>query len=233
MKARTRILDALKDNIEVLDDIYAGNMRGVDYPLGRRPDWKQNKIPKTMNFSREQEKEIHGQIEQLRRLKLIEKAPIREDNVISAIFLVKKKDENGQYTKWRLVQNFKPVNEGLIANPLIMPDMEQELNRLRDARYFSILDLKSAFWQIPLREEDRPFTCFRVPGKGLYRWTVWPMGVKTAPACCVQMTRDILKGMEDYSAPYTDDLIVFSRNALDHALHVTNVLTALKKQKRC
>ena len=156
---------------------------------------------------------------------------MREDNVITAIFLVKKKDEKGQYTKWRLVQNFKPVNEGLTTNPLIMPEMEQEINKLKGARYFTILDLKSAFWQIPLLKEDRPFTCFRVPGMGLYRWTVWPMGVKTAPACCVQMTREILRGMEEYSAPYMDDLIVFSETAREHAVHVRDVLEAMSRAR--
>ncbi|KAK9709957.1 Reverse transcriptase (RNA-dependent DNA polymerase) [Popillia japonica] len=56
------------------------------------------------------------------------------------------------------------------------------LDRLRDAKYLSSLDVKTAYWQIPIAEGSRPLTAFTVPGRGLYQFRRLPFGLHTAPA---------------------------------------------------
>ena len=58
------------------------------------------------------------------------------------------------------------------------PLIEDLLIKIRNYKYFSKLDINSAFWSIPLRVEDR-----RKPGfitqEGHFQWTVLPFGLKT------------------------------------------------------
>jgi len=63
-----------------------------------------------------------------------------------------------------------------------MPRINYILDKLREARYISSLDLKDGYWQIPLEENSRQYTAFAVPSKGLFQWRVMPFGLHSASA---------------------------------------------------
>ena len=63
-----------------------------------------------------------------------------------------------------------------------MPNISELVNQIAQFRVFSTVDLKSAYHQIPLREEDKAYTAFEASG-GLYQFTRLPFGVTNGVAC--------------------------------------------------
>ena len=59
-------------------------------------------------------------------------------------------------------------------------EIEDLVEKTRNCKYFSTLDINSAFWSIPLRIEDRKKTAF-VTQEGHLQWTCLPFGLKTSP----------------------------------------------------
>ncbi len=90
-------------------------------------------------------------------------------------FLVKKHD--GTH---RLVVDYKKLNLITIKDSSPLPNMEDTIRKLGEGyKYFSKLDLKSGFYQIPIREADKK-TAFTTPF-GLFQFNVLPMGLKNSP----------------------------------------------------
>jgi hypothetical protein len=93
----------------------------------------------------------------------------------SPILLVPKKDGG-----LRAVADLRKVNDCVTADSYSMPDTQELLDQLGGARWFTSLDLSSAFWQLPLAEESRDCTAFMTKTHGLLRWKALPMGFKNS-----------------------------------------------------
>ena len=88
-------------------------------------------------------------------------------------FLIKKKDGS-----FRFVVDYKKLNLITIKDSSPLPNMEETLRNLGQGyHYFSKLDLKSGFYQIPIRDSDKEKTAF-ITEFGLYQFNVLPMGIK-------------------------------------------------------
>ena len=109
---------------------------------------------------------------------MLERGLIRSSNSpwSSPIVLTPKKD--GDY---RFCVHFRRVNSLTKKDAQPMPRIDDILDQLGGARYFSTLDLASGFWQVPLREQDREKTAFSVGGDH-YEFTVMPVGLTNACA---------------------------------------------------
>ncbi|CAF1688559.1 unnamed protein product, partial [Adineta ricciae] len=82
---------------------------------------------------------------------------------------------------WRMVVDYKKLNNMTIKDNHPLPNMEQTIRRLGGGyKFFSKLDMKSGFWQIPIKEEDKHKTAF-VTAEGLYEWNVLAQGLKNSP----------------------------------------------------
>ena len=79
----------------------------------------------------------------------------------------------------RLCCDFRKLNEKTIPKNYPIPRTEDLLDGLRNAEVFTILDLKSAYWHIPLKERDKHKTAFVLPN-GKYQWTVMSFGLTDA-----------------------------------------------------
>ena len=89
----------------------------------------------------------------------------------------------------RFCCDFQFLNAKTIRDAYPLPRIDESLARLGCAIYFTLLDLGSAFWQVPLREEDRPaFAC----EPGLYQWKVMPFGLSNATATFQRLMSRIL-----------------------------------------
>ncbi|CAF4668080.1 unnamed protein product, partial [Rotaria sp. Silwood2] len=102
--------------------------------------------------------------------------------------LVTKKD--GSY---RFVVDYKKLNLITIKDSSPLPNMEESIRKLGQGyKYFSKLDLKSGFYQIPINEADREKTAFVTPF-GLYQFNVLPMGLINSPPTFPKVMNDTLK----------------------------------------
>ena len=84
------------------------------------------------------------------------------------------------------------------------------MDRLRGSQVFSKIDLQSAYWQMPVHDEDVPKTVFRTRW-GSYEFLVMPFGVTSAPSQFMHLVEDILhEYLDDFVIVFIDDILIFS-----------------------
>ena len=130
---------------------------------------------------------------------------------------------------WRMVVDYKKLNNMTIKDNHPLPNMEQTIQRLGGGyKFFSKLDMKSGFWQIPIKEEDKHKTAF-IAAEGLYEWNVLAQGLKNSPPSFQRVMADILSSCRQFSLVYIDDIVVFSRSFEEHLHHLQRLLCILSK----
>jgi hypothetical protein len=138
--------------------------------------------------------------------------------------LVKKKDQT-----WRLVIDYKKLNLVTIPDCYPLPNIEITLQTLGTGyTYFSKLDLKSGFWQLPIAAKDCFKTAFITPF-GLFEWLVLPQGLRNSPPSFQRIMNNILGTFSDFCLVYLDDIVIFSRDFDEHLRHLNKVLHALRE----
>ncbi|KAH8335938.1 hypothetical protein KR074_008537, partial [Drosophila pseudoananassae] len=125
--------------------------------------------------------------------------------------------------------DFRQINAKSIKDAYPMPCINFILEQLREARFFSSLDLKDGYWQIPLEESSRKFTAFTVPGKGLYQWKVMPFGLHSASATFQRALDQVIgPDMAPHAFAYQDDIIVIGRTKEEHMRNLQEVFRRLR-----
>ena len=149
------------------------------------------------------------------------------------IVLVKKKDGT-----IRLCVDYRKLNSFSRADVYPMPRIDELIDRLGKAKFVTTLDLTRGYWQVPIAESAREKTAFMTPF-GLYQFQIMPFGLQGAPATFQRMMDKLIRGMEDYTAAYLDDLVIFSGSWERHLQHIREVLDRLRaaglaaKSKKC
>ena len=142
----------------------------------------------------------------------------------SPILLVPKKD--GSY---RFCVDYRKLNQVTKKDAYPLPYISSILDRLRDARYLSSLDIKSAYWQVPVAENSRECTAFTVPGRGLFQFRRMPMGLTNAPATWQRLIDRVLGAdLEPHVLVYLDDIVVIAPDFQTHLTLLEKVLTRLR-----
>ncbi|GBG73566.1 hypothetical protein CBR_g16909 [Chara braunii] len=131
----------------------------------------------------------------------------------------------------RLCIDYRKLNVQTIKNVGPPPRIDDLLERLGGAKYFSKLDLKSGYHQIEIQPRDRYKTAFKMR-YGHFEWIVMPFGLTNAPTTfqAVMMTefRDLL---DRTVLIYLDDILVYSRSLDEHLEHLRPVLERLRIAK--
>lgn len=130
----------------------------------------------------------------------------------SPVLLVRK--ANGEY---RFCFDGRSLNALTKHDSYPLPRIDRILDCLRNSKFISSIDLRHAFWQIPLEEEAKEKTAFAVAGRGLFQFTVNPFGLVNS-ASYQQRLCDLLFGprLEPHVFTYLDDIIVTSSTFEEH-----------------
>ena len=140
-------------------------------------------------------------------------------------FVAKKGDQS-----LRMCMDYRGLNKQTVSNKYPLPRIDEMLDRLQGAKVFSSLDLASGYHQLKLQDSDVPKTAFCTPD-GLYEFLVLPFGLTNAPAVFQNAMDSIFRGLSAFVCVYMDDLLVFSRNHVEHMEHLRTVLGLLRKHR--
>ena len=125
--------------------------------------------------------------------------------------------------------DYRALNKQTIKNRYALPRIDDLVDQLSGARYFTSLDLAQGYHQIRVTAEDVPKTAFRTP-LGHFEYLVLPFGLTNAPATFQSLMNDVFREHLGHSAlVYLDDILVFSKTASEHVKHVEEVLSLLRK----
>ena len=95
--------------------------------------------------------------------------------------------------------------------------MQETMESMVGARFFSSMDLKSGFWQVRMLEKSRQYTAFTVGSLGMYEFLWMPYGLCNAPATFQRLMQNCLGELNlTYALVYLDDVIVYSKTEEDH-----------------
>ncbi|GBG68938.1 hypothetical protein CBR_g3637 [Chara braunii] len=121
--------------------------------------------------------------------------------------------------------------EDTIRNAGPLPRIDDLLERLGGAQFFSKLDLKSGYHQLEIRKEDRYKTAFKTR-YGHFEWLVMPFGLTNAPATFqAAMTTEFRHMLNRLVLIYLDDILVYSRSLDEHVEHLRTILERLRHAK--
>lgn len=138
--------------------------------------------------------------------------------------LVHKKDRS-----LRFCVDYWKVNAITRKDAYPLPHIDDTLNTLSGAKWFSTLDLLSGYWQVEMDENDKEKTAFSTP-EDLFQFKVMPFGLCNPPAtfqCLIDLT---LAGLQWSSCPvYMDDIIVLGRTFEEHMENLRLVFERLKQ----
>ena len=156
----------------------------------------------------------------------------------SPIVVVPKKSAPGEPLKRRLCLDFRKVNElqqevitagktkGQISiHPL--PKIDEMYAKLKGAKVFSTIDLRSGYHHIALGKSSRAKTAFVTPF-GKYEFLMVPFGLAQAPAYFQLLMNKVLKGLK-FAMTYLDDIIIFSQDEAQHLEHLEIVFSHLQE----
>lgn len=184
---------------------------------GNQKPFKVNPFP----LSPAMQKHLNLEIDKMLELNVIKpsKSPWS-----SPVLLVRKK--SGEY---RFCFDGRRLNAITKNDAYPLPRLNSILDKLREARFISSVDLKSAFWQVPLEASSQEKTAFSVLGRGLFEFSVMPFGLNNA-AQTQQRLMDAIFGpeMEPNVFVYLDDIIVVNNNFEEHIKTLREVYNRLK-----
>ena len=186
--------------------IDTGDHRPIRQPLRRQP------------FKYLQQ--IDEQVEDMRRHGIIEPAA---SPWASNIVLVRKKDGS-----LRLCVDYRRINAITYKDSYPLPLIDNCLNALTDSSWFSTLDLRSGYYNIPIAECDRDKSAF-VTRSGCFRFTVMPFGMTCAPSVFQRLMDFVLCGLSYLTClVYLDDIIVFGRTFDEQLVRLREVFGRIR-----
>ena len=145
----------------------------------------------------------------------------------SPVVMVRKKDGS-----LRFCVDFRQLNAATVKDAHPLPRIDDLLDALHGAKWFSTLDLKSGYWQVPISEQDKEKTAFRTSSGQLFEFNQVPFGLCNAPATFSRLMDRVLAGLHwETCLFYLDDIIVFSSTWEEHLAQLREVFERLRHAK--
>ena len=145
------------------------------------------------------------------------------------LLVVPKKLDASGVKKWRVVVDFRKLNDITIGDAFPLPNITDILDQLGNSKYFTTLDLASGFHQVPMDPEDSSKTAFST-SFGHFEFSRMPFGLKGAPATFQRLMNSVLTGLQGTRCfVYIDDVVVYGHSLEDHNFKLKEVFSRLRK----
>jgi hypothetical protein len=182
-------------------------------------------------YAHAQKDELARQCDEMLRLSVIRPS---SSAFSSPALLIRKHDDS-----WRFRVYYRALNDATIKDKFPMPVVEELLDELRGAKFFTKLDMRSGYHQVLMHPDDVEKTAFHTH-QGLFEFLVMPFGLTNAPATFQALMSDILLPfLRRFVLVFFDDILIYSSSWSDHLRHVRTVFRTLQdhqlrlKQSKC
>jgi len=190
----------------------------IPFEEGKTPTHYQGLIP----LSKKEEDFLKEYIE-----KHLEKGFIRPSKspIAHGVLFAPKKDGT-----LRPCIDYRKLNAITRKNRYPLPRIDELQDRLLNAKWFTAIDIRDAYYRIRMKEGEEWKTAFRTRW-GLYEYLVMPFGLTNAPASFQELINDTLREyLDDFVSAYLDDILIFSKTYDEHVQHVRKVLQKLREK---
>nr|AAD37020.1 putative retroelement pol polyprotein [Arabidopsis thaliana] len=142
------------------------------------------------------------------------------------VLFVKKKDGS-----FRLCIDYRGLNKVTVKNKYPLPRIDELMDQLGGAQWFSKIDLASGYHQIPIEPTDVRKTAFRTR-YGHFEFVVMPFGLTNAPAAFMKMMNGVFRDfLDEFVIIFIDDILVHSKSWEAHQEHLRAVLERLREHE--
>ena len=218
----TQQSDVLTD----FEDVFEGELGTLEGKLHLEvdPSVTPVKLP-CRKWPQQIREKVKAEIHRLLELGVIQSVDTPTDWVSSLVVTVK---PNGQA---RLCIDPKPLNKAIKRNDYSMKTIDDALEEMKGARFFTHLDAKNGFWHVELDDESSFLTTFETPF-GKFKWVRLPFGISASPEEFQRRIDQALQGLPGSFAVH-DDFIVWGKGATDKEASEDHDRNLKKLLERC
>ena len=140
------------------------------------------------------------------------------------VLFTKKKDRT-----LRLCIDNRQLNRVTIKNRYPLPRINDLFDKLREARVYSKIDLRTSYHQLRVRETDIPKTKFRTR-YGHFEFTVMPFGLTNAPIAFMDLMHRVFQPyLDQFVVVFVDDILIYSQSEEEHEDHFEGCFAAVER----
>ena len=171
---------------------------------------------------------VHAYVDKLYNAQVIQKST---SPFCSPLLLVQKAGSTADQPlveRYRVVHDFRKLNNNSIRDAYPLHNIHDLIDKVASAKFWSVIDLSSGFWNQSLHKDSRPYTAFAVPGKGHFEYTRTAQGLANSPAAFQRLLDYVVQGLPGVYV-YIDDVIIATDTLQSHVETLEMVFQRFRK----